>query len=278
VEIETLHPNLHRILVPSPTLPPATTTNAWITAKTGGMVVDPAANTKGTQQTLIKHLAEFQPSAVFLTHHHHDHIGSAEILRKHFSIPIIAHKCTDELVHFDVDWLIDDGHQFSNGGDTWTAIHTPGHAPGHLCLISKADRSLIAGDMVAGEGTILINPTEGSIREYLNSLDRIRTFTPSRLLPAHGSALNNADALLQEYISHRKKRLFQIWELLTETPQSTLELARHIYTDLPRKYLGMAAIQVHCGLLFLEQDNAAQKVDSTKSGWIRNQSDYSVTM
>ncbi len=278
MEIETLHPNLHRILVPSPTLPPATTTNAWITAKTGGMVVDPAANTPATQQTLIDHLEEFQPSAVFLTHHHHDHIGSAEILRDHFNIPIIAHKRTDELIKFQVDHRIDEGHQFASGGDIWTAIHTPGHAPGHLCLISKADRSLIAGDMVAGEGTILINPTEGSIREYLRSLRRLRTFTPSRLLPAHGGALTNADALLQEYIVHRTNRLLQIWNLLSETPQSTLELARLIYTELPAKYIGMAAIQVHCGLLFLEEDDAATQLLSKTSGWIRGHSDYSVTI
>lgn len=276
MEIETLHANLHRILVPSPTLPPATTTNAWITAQTGGMVIDPAAHTTDTQQRLIKHLAEFQPSAIFLTHHHHDHIGAAEILRDHFNIPIIAHKQTNELVTFQVDQHVDDGHEFSSGGDTWTAIHTPGHAPGHLCLLSKSDRSLIAGDMVAGEGTILINPKEGSIREYIHSLHLMRTLSPSRLLPAHGGALHNADALLKEYISHRKDRLLQIWGYLNETPQSPFELAQQIYTELPSAYLGMAAIQVHCGLLFLEQDNAAKTTAANKGGWIRSLDDYSV--
>lgn len=278
MEIETLHKNLHRILVPSPTLPPATTTNAWITAETGGMVVDPAANTERNQKVLIDRLSEFQPSAVFLTHHHHDHIGSATVIREHFDIPIIAHKLTDDLVRFTVDKQVDEGHQFTHGGDTWTAIHTPGHAPGHLCLISDADQSLIAGDMVAGEGTILINPSEGSIREYIHSLNRLRTFAPSRLLPAHGRALNNADELLQEYVTHRKNRLMQIWEYLSETPQSSLDLAARIYTDLPKAYLGMAAIQVHCGLLFLEQDRAVQKVVSPETGWVRNQIDYSITI
>ena len=242
------------------------------------MVVDPAANTEKNQKILIERLSEFQPSAVFLTHHHHDHIGSATLLREHFDIPIIAHKLTDELVHFPVDKQVDEGHHFTHGGDTWTAIHTPGHAPGHLCLISNADQSLIAGDMVAGEGTILINPSEGSIREYIHSLHRLRTFAPSRLLPAHGGALDNADELLQEYISHRKNRLMQIWKHLSETPQSSLDLAARIYTELPKAYLGMAAIQVHCGLLFLEQDSAVQKVKSPENGWVRSQTDYSITI
>ena len=128
----------------------------------------------------------------------------------------------------------------------------------------KSDRSLIAGDMVAGEGTILINPSEGSIREYIYSLEKLKTLAPSRLLPAHGAALNDANTVLQDYISHRRQRILQIWELLTERPQSTLQLAKQIYTELPAAYLGMAAIQVHCGLLFLQEDsrNRLTEVDT----------------
>ena len=66
---------------------------------------------------------------------------------------------------------MNEGDQFNTGEDVWTAFHTPGHAPGHLCLLAESDRSVIAGDMVAGEGTILINPSEGSIREYIHSLE-----------------------------------------------------------------------------------------------------------
>ena len=128
MEIETAYTNLHRILVPSPTLPPATTTNAWITAQTGGMVIDPAATHVG--HSTVDRAPHRISAPVFLTHHHHDHIGAAEIVRDHFSIPIIAHKQTDELVTFQVDQHVDDRQEFSSGGDTWTAIHTPGHAPG----------------------------------------------------------------------------------------------------------------------------------------------------
>ena len=276
MNIETLHGNLHRILVPSPTLPPATTTNAWITARTGGLIVDPAAHTEHTQQELIAHLHSFEPSAVFLTHHHHDHIGAAQRVRDYFGVPIIAHKRTAELVPFDIDNEVTEGDHFHTGEDVWTAFHTPGHAPGHLCLLAESDRSLIAGDMVAGEGTILINPSEGSIREYILSLEKLKTLNPSRLLPAHGATLNDANAVLQDYIYHRRPRILQIWELLTETPQSTLQLAKQIYTELPVAYLGMAAIQVHCGLIFLQEDCAVQEIDSQK-GWVRRQSDYSIT-
>ena len=108
-------------------------------------------------------------------------------------------------------------------------------------------------------------------------MEKLKTVTPSRLLPAHGAAQNDANTVLHDYISHRRQRILQIWDLLTDTPKSTLQLATQIYTELPAAYLGMAAIQVHCGLLFLQEDFAVQEIGAQK-GWIRIQSDYSITI
>ena len=272
--IEYLRPDLLRIIVPSPTIPPATTTNAWVTDAKDGLVVDPAAHTTETKNTLLKTLAPFQPQAIFLTHHHRDHIGAATFLREQLQVPIFAHAETASLIDFTVDKQIDDGTTFSMRNDTWTAIHTPGHAPGHLCLLSSQDNSFIAGDMVAGEGTILIHPNEGSIREYIDSLEKIRTLNPSRLLPAHGQSLTQPEQTLQEYITHRKQRVLQIWDCLTDQPKTAFSIAKSIYTELPSKYIPMAAIQVTCGLLYLQEDGV---VKEQSHGWIRIANDYSMT-
>ena len=273
MHIESLRTDVHRIVVPSPTLPPATTTNAWITDSKRGLVVDPAAHTSSNQAALITHLTPFAPRAVFLTHHHRDHIAAAQAIRDHFNIPILAHKKTAALIDIPVDQHIEDGEQLTMTHDVWTAIHTPGHAPGHLCLLSQKDRTVIAGDMVAGEGTILINPSEGSIREYIHSLTILQELEPLRLLPAHGPVLNDPQLTLTTYIQHRKARLLQLWKLLTTAPQSPLELATQIYTELPTHFLPMAAIQVECGLLYLEEDNAIQQ---QTAGWVRHSTSYSL--
>ena len=240
---ERIRQNLHRFKVPSPTLPPATTTNAWIIGDKNGWIVDPAAHIDITQAELLEGVMRFELYGVFLTHHHHDHIGAATFLRDQLNIPIICHPETAALLPFEVDTLIGDGETIGTT-EQWQTIHTPGHAPGHLCLLSRYDQSLIAGDMVAGEGTILINPSEGSIREYLNSLNLLKKWNPSRLLPAHGQILEPAEDTLNEYIDHRKIRLRQILDLLSDvtptqpTPKSSLEIAAAIYTELPKKYLG----------------------------------------
>lgn len=273
MQIESLRPDLHRIVVPSPTLPPATSTNAWITDSQQGLVVDPAAHTAENQTALIEHLKPFAPRAVFLTHHHHDHIAAVRSIRDHFGIPVLAHKDTAALIDVPIDQHIEHGDQLTMTQDVWTAIHTPGHAPGHLCLLSQKDRTVIAGDMVAGEGTILINPSEGSIREYIHSLTILQQLSPLRLLPAHGPVLNNPQHTLTTYIDHRKARILQIWNLLTAAPQRPLDLARQIYTELPSQYLPMAAIQVKCGLLYLAEDNV---VHQKNAGWVRQATSYSM--
>ena len=259
MHLETIRENLHCIRVPSPTLPPATTTNCWILGDQHSWIVDPAAHRTDTQHALIELLRPFQPTGIFLTHHHHDHIGAALLLSETFLIPIYAHPKTAELLSIPYHPILDN-ESIQINGEMWTAIHTPGHAPGHLCLLSNVDQSLIAGDMVAGEGTILINPKEGSIREYLNSLGHLESLCPSRLLPAHGNILVSAIPTLQEYQQHRLHRIQQIQALLTPTPQNSRDIAAKIYTDLPQHFLGMASVQVECGLIYLEEDALATSI------------------
>lgn len=256
------------IAVPSPTIPPATTTNAWIIGKKHRFIIDPAAHREQTQQELLSLLQPLSIHGIVLTHHHNDHIASAVFLSENLYpntiVPIYAHPHTATLLPFVVHHLLqhndvlypdqDAGEELLEG---WRVIHTPGHAPGHICLHSDADASLIAGDMVAGEGTILIQPKEGSIREYIRSLLSLQERQPSKLLPAHGPILDNPADTLQQYIDHRLHRVAQIYDILSSKAQQGYtpeDIAAIIYADLPKQFLRIASIQVECGLLYLAED------------------------
>ena len=147
---ERLRHGLSRIIVPSPTLPPATSTNAWLLGEKETIIVDPAAKNQAGHELLAETLEKHNPTAIFLTHHHNDHIGSATHLQEHFQIPILAHTKTEELVSFSIDQKLTEDDYLQTDAEKWKIYHTPGHAPGHLCF-SEEDRSLVAGDMVAGE-------------------------------------------------------------------------------------------------------------------------------
>ena len=139
---QQIRPGLEHIAVPSPTLPPATTTNAWILQ--GHTIVDPAASSKKNKERLHDILKDHPPKRIFLTHHHNDHIASAPFLREVFQIPIVCSQITAEQVSFDVDDICEDGERLTEIEEEWIIYETPGHAKGHLCLYSEQHRDLIA--------------------------------------------------------------------------------------------------------------------------------------
>jgi glyoxylase-like metal-dependent hydrolase (beta-lactamase superfamily II) len=99
-----------------------------------------------------------------------------------------------------VSQLVEDGEVVHGA----RAIHTPGHAEGHLCF--EVGGATIAGDMVAGLGTILIDPSEGDMGQYLASLERLLARPAGALLPAHGPMIPDGPAKLSEYLAHRRMR------------------------------------------------------------------------
>jgi len=241
------------IPVVSPTLPPATHTNVWVLGDHHVAVIDPACPAPDEQQRLDGILEMYMVEQIILTHHHVDHIGAAEFLRSTTGARIIAHPLTAERVPFDVDVLIEDGELIGTDAGAWKAIHTPGHASGHLCFYNPG-MGLVAGDMVAGIGTILLDPPEGNLGLYLNSLALLRDLQPARLLPAHGPPIEDAVGCLTHYIDHRHQRTEQIIHALTEREGGRPEdLVAAVYQDqIPTSYHPIAARQILCHLEWLE--------------------------
>ena len=86
-------------------------------------------------------------------------------------------------------------------------MHTPGHARGHLCFHEERTGTLISGDNIVGLGSVLIDPPEGNMRDYLQSLERMRALPNlSVIFGGHGPAIANPYAKIDEYISHRLER------------------------------------------------------------------------
>src|SRR6185369_18051151 len=90
---------------------------------------------------------------VLLTHHHLDHTGGAQVL----GLPIAATRETAERLDFAVDRIVEDGATFEVGPRGWRALHLPGHTRGHLCLREEGSGAIVAGDLVAGTGTVIVD-------------------------------------------------------------------------------------------------------------------------
>jgi endoribonuclease LACTB2 len=255
----------------TPTLPPAAHTGCYVVGPSEGpgalLVVDPASPYPDEQGALDAWLdaeadAGRPVSAILLTHHHGDHVGGAAHLARRLGCRVAAHAETARRLvgAVEVDWTIDDGDELAAGDVVARAVWTPGHAPGHLCF--TVGDAMICGDMVAGVGTILVDPSEGDMAAYLASLERMLGLGASRLLPAHGPVIPDAAAKIREYIAHRAMREARVAEALRAAGRAAArDLVALAYADTPAPLWPLAERSLVAHLVKLERDGRARRAD-----------------
>jgi endoribonuclease LACTB2 len=248
-------------LVPlrTPTLPPAATTNTLVVGGDRLVVIEPATPHAGEQRVLDELLDRLvaegrRIEAIAVTHHHRDHVGCVEMLRDRWRAPVWAHAETARRVDFTVDRLLEDGDSVDLGdGVALEAVFTPGHAPGHLVFVEPRSKLAYAGDMVAGEGTILIDPhDDGDMAAYLTSLDRLEACGTQRLVPSHGPVLERPKAVLEHYVQHRLKRELKVLAAIGPNGTAVGDVLSGAYDDTPVHLWPLAARSLEAHLRKLE--------------------------
>jgi endoribonuclease LACTB2 len=246
-----LLPGIACVPLRTPTLPPATHTNCYAIGSSEMVIIDPASPYPDEQAQLdhvLRHLGESgrRVREIWLTHHHPDHVGGVVHLARSWQVPVAAHARTAELVagQIHVDRQLSDGDTLDLAGDPprrLRCVFTPGHAPGHLCFVEVHSGLVVAGDMVASVGTIVIDPDEGDMALYLDSLERLKQLAPRALLPAHGLPIVDAAGKLDQYTEHRLWREQRVLAAVRVHGSATArELVPVAYDDVPATLFGLA--------------------------------------
>jgi ribonuclease/clavin/mitogillin len=238
------------------TLPPATHTSAYLIGRREVIIVDPGSGNADELKRLKRAVRSVAlqdgglVKAIWLTHHHPDHVGGALAMQQAVGAPICAHPLTAQHLGargIEVDQPLHDGQVVVLAGDppvTIRVIHTPGHASGHLSFYVEETKSIITGDMVAGHSTIIIDPPEGDMTAYMESLQKLVALEPKVLLPAHGMMIANGVERLNALYAHRLRREQQVLEAWRQGLRDPVEILPTVYTDIGVHEYPMAERQI----------------------------------
>lgn len=239
-----LYPGVWRLIAPNPSPMTGPGTNTYFVGRDRLVIIDPGpdnadhiAQIQAAAQTL-----DAQAEAVIITHIHSDHAGCAEQVAKVFDAPLLRFE--QPFAH---------GDEFAIDSVTLEVHHTPGHIRAHICPLLMEQQLLFAGDLVAGQGTVVIIPPDGDMADYIESLRAMKALAPTAILPGHGPVIDNPQQLLQQYIDHRLMREQQVLHWLAQGYTTAQAIAAQIYADRP-EVLGIATLQTEAHLAKLRKE------------------------
>ena len=245
--------NVLRLTAPNPGLMTGPGTNSYLVGDTtsGFIVIDPGPPDAGHVQRLWQACADPQGrgghiALIALTHSHADHAPAAPMLQalcaqRPPTVGLPSAPTARSGSHFVPDRALASGEQLLLTGTephTLRAVFTPGHAANHVCFVLEEDGLLFSGDHILNGSTTVIDPPDGHMGDYLDSLDRLHQTSGAldvqHILPAHGRVMDAPLQAIAHLKAHRLKREAKVAAVMQAQPDGNLDSWLPLaYDDVP---------------------------------------------
>jgi glyoxylase-like metal-dependent hydrolase (beta-lactamase superfamily II) len=255
-----LAPGVRRLVAPNPSMMTGPGTNTYLFGGEEVAVLDPGPIIDSHLKA-IQEIADAPIRWVLVTHTHPDHSPAAVELARLAGAELLG-RPPPEGQHQDKtfvpDRVLEDGDRLSVDGAEIETIRTPGHVSNHICIRHVDLNWIFTGDHVIDGSTVVIDPPDGNMKHYLESLAKVKELRPVALAPGHGELIHDPDRAIDWIIDHRLEREAKVVVALKKNPGLTsMELVPHVYKDVDKRLYGWAERSLLAHLLKLEDDHVA---------------------
>lgn len=238
----------------------------WLISGRVPVLIDAGTGDSRHLNDLAGALGDQQLARVLVTHAHSDHAsGAPAIAARMPHVGFAKMPWPERDGQYAVSWeRLADGDAIEAGDDELRAVHTPGHAPDHLCFWHRASGIVFCGDLVVQGSTVVIPASSGGdLASYIASLERVLALQPSRLLPAHGPVSEKPERLLRDYLAHRREREEQILAALRAGDATVDAIVARVYVGLASALGVVAAESVLAHLIKLQREGRVTQAHGT---------------
>jgi glyoxylase-like metal-dependent hydrolase (beta-lactamase superfamily II) len=277
---EEVAPQVRRIVANNPSPYTFLGTNSYLVGRGRVIVVDPGPADERHLAAIAEATRGERVTHILITHSHRDHCDGARLLQALAGGEVLSFGPTgstrgagvqglgDAFVDpaFIPDRTLKDGDAVKSGGVTLDVLHTPGHAPDHLCFALVGHRTIFTGDHVMGWNTTVIAPPEGNLAQFLSSLEKLLPRHDKLFLPGHGGRVQTPQRVVRAYMMHRQWREQTILACLEDGVSTIPRIVAKIYGELDAELKAAAALSVLAHLEYLISRGLAAASGSAGSG------------